>query len=116
MEHELATPADDGQLNSATQVVGAVLDKNTKNNHFLENVGVQVEKRRSTLQNVQAQLEVERRRNAKLQLVVNNQREEMDALSKKMEETEQARIKDQEENRNKLSQLEAKLELLLGNN
>ncbi|CAO2189228.1 unnamed protein product [Urochloa humidicola] len=130
MEHELATPTDDGQLNSATQVVGAVLDKNTKNNHFLENVGVQVEKRRSTLQNVQAQLEVERstlqnvqaqleverRRNAELQLVVSNQREEMNGLSKKVEETEQARIKDQGENRNKLSQLEAKLELLLGNN
>ncbi|CAL5012068.1 unnamed protein product [Urochloa decumbens] len=130
MEHELATPTDDGQLNSATQVVGDVLDKNTKNNHFLENVGVQVEKRRSTLQNVQAQLEVERstlqnvqaqlelerRRNVELQLVVNNQREEMNGLSKKVEETEQARIKDQEENRNKLSQLEAKLELLLGNN
>ncbi|CAL5006624.1 unnamed protein product [Urochloa decumbens] len=77
MEHELATPTDDGQLNSATQV---------------------------------------RRRNVELQLVVNNQREEMNGLSKKVEETEQARIKDQEENRNKLSQLEAKLELLLGNN
>ncbi|CAN6311384.1 unnamed protein product [Urochloa humidicola] len=116
MEHELATPTDYGQLNSATQVVGVVLDKNTKNNHFLENVGVQVEKRRSTLQTVQAQLEVERKRNDELQLIVNNQREEMNGLSKKVKETEQARIKDQEENRNKLSQLEAKLELLLGNN
>ncbi|CAL5094460.1 unnamed protein product [Urochloa decumbens] len=116
MENQLATPTDDGQPKCATQVVCAVLDKNTKNNHFLQNVGVQVEKRRSSLQNVQAQLEVERRRNAELQLVVNNQREEMNDLSKKVQETEQARIKDQEENRNKLSQLEAKLELLLGNN
>ncbi|CAM0146362.1 unnamed protein product [Urochloa decumbens] len=80
MENQLATPTDDEQPNSATQVVGAVLDKNTKHSHFLQNVGVQVEKRRSSLQNVQAQLEVERRRNAELQLVVNNQREEMQQL------------------------------------
>ncbi|CAL4991160.1 unnamed protein product [Urochloa decumbens] len=84
MENQLATPTDDEQPNSATQVVGAVLDKNTKNSHFLQNVGVQVEKRRSSLQNVQAQLEVERRRNAELQLVVNNQREEMYDLSMKV--------------------------------
>ena len=38
----------------------------------------------------------------------------MDGLSKQVQETEQARIKDQEENWKKLAELEAKLELLLG--
>jgi len=79
-------------------------------------VGVKIRNRRSSLQNVQAQLEVERRTNVELQSIVNNQREAMNDLSKQMQETEQARIKDQKENRKKQAVLEAKLELLLGQN
>jgi len=79
-------------------------------------VGVKIRNRRSSLQNVQAQLEVERRTNVELQSIVNNQREAMNDLSKQMQETEQARIKDQEENRKKQAVLEVKLELLLGQN
>ena len=116
MENQLATPTDDGQPNSATEVVADVLDKNTKNSHFLQNVGVKIRNRRSSLQNVQAQLEVERRTNVEQQSIVNNQREAMNDLLKQMQETEQARIKDQEKNRKKQAVLEAKLELLLGQN
>jgi len=116
MENQLAAPTDDGQPNSATEVVADVLDKNTKNSHFLQNVGVKIRNRRSSLQNVQAQLEVERRTNVELQSIVNNQREAMNDLSNQMQETKQARIKDQEENRKKQAVLEAKLELLLGQN
>jgi len=116
MENQLATPIDDGQPNPATKVVADVLDKNTKNSHFLQNVGVKIRNRRSSLQNVQAQLEVERRTNVELQSIVNNQREAMNDLSNQMQETKQARIKDQEENRKKQAVLEAKLELLLGQN
>ena len=83
---------------------------------FLQNVGVKIRNRRSSLQNVQAQLKVERRTNVELQSIVNNQREVMNDLSKQMQETDQARIKDQEENRKKQAVLEAKLELLLGQN
>ena len=83
---------------------------------FLQNVGVKIRNCRSSLQNVQAQLKVERRTNVELQSIVNNQREVMNDLSKQMQEIEQARIKDQEENRKKQAVLEAKLELLLGQN
>jgi len=83
---------------------------------FLQNVGVKIRNRRSSLQNVQAQLEVERRTNVEQQSIVNNQREAMNDLLKQMQETEQARIKDQEKNRKKQAVLEAKLELLLGQN
>ena len=83
---------------------------------FLQNVGVKIRNRRSSLQNVQAQLEVERRTNVELQSIVNNQREVMNDLSKQMQETEQARIKDQEENRKKQVELEKKIELLLSQN
>ena len=79
-------------------------------------MGIQIVKRRSSIQNVQAQLEVGRRTNAELQSIVNNQHELMNDLSKQMQETDQARIKDQEENRKKQAVLEAKLELLLGQN
>jgi len=86
-----------------------------KNSHFLQNVGIQIVKRRSSIQNVQAQLEVGRRTNAELQSIVNNQHELMNDLSKQIQEIEQARIKDQEENhRKKQAELEAKLEFLLG--
>jgi len=79
-------------------------------------VGVKIRNRRSSLQNVKAQLEVERRTNVEQQSIVNNQREAMNDLLKQMQETEQARIKDQEKNRKKQAVLEAKLELLLGQN
>ena len=95
MENQLAAPTEDGQPKSATQVVGAVLHQNTKTNHFLQNVGIQIAKRRTTLQNLQAELEVEKGTNSELQSIVNNQREEMDGLAKQVQGTEQARIKDQ---------------------
>jgi septal ring factor EnvC (AmiA/AmiB activator) len=116
MENQLAAPTEDGQPKSATQVVGDVLHQNTKTNHFLENVGIQITKHRTTLQNVQAEFEVERRTNSELRSIVNNQREEMDGLSKQVQETEQAWIKDQEENRKKQAELEKKVELLLCQN
>ena len=59
---------------------------------------------------------MERRTNVEQQSIVNNQREAMNDLLKQMQETEQARIKDQEKNRKKQAVLEAKLELLLGQN
>jgi hypothetical protein len=90
--------------------------QNTKTNHFLRNVGIQVAKRRTTLQNVQAELEVEKRTNSELQSIVNNQREEMDGLKNQVQGIEQARIKDQEENRKKQAKLEKKIELLLSQN
>ena len=116
MENQLAAPTEDGQLKSATQVVGAVLHQNTKTNHFLRNVGIQVAKRRTTLQNIHAELEVEKRTNSKLQSIVNNQRQEMDGLKNQVQGTEQARIKDQEENRKKQDEMEKKIELLLSQN
>ncbi|KAG2555978.1 hypothetical protein PVAP13_8NG059505 [Panicum virgatum] len=112
----LAAPTEDGLPKSATQVVGDVLHQNTKTNHFLRNVGIQVAKRRTTLQNVQAELEVEKRTNSELQSIVNNQREEMDGLKNQVQGIEQARIKDQEENRKKQAKLEKKIELLLSQN
>jgi len=116
MENQLAAPTEDGLPMSATQVVGDVLHQNTKTNHFLRNVGIQVAKRRTTLQNVQAELEVEKRTNSELQSIVKNQREEMDGLKNQVQGTEQARIKDQEENRKKQAELEKKIELLLSQN
>ncbi|KAG2583727.1 hypothetical protein PVAP13_6KG386618 [Panicum virgatum] len=59
---------------------------------------------------------VERRTNSELLSIVNNQREEMDGLSKQVQEIEQARIKDQEENWKKQAELEKKVELLLRQN
>ena len=58
---------------------------------LLENVGMQTKRPR-----ISEQLEAEKRENAELRLIVNNQREQMEGLSKKQAE------------------LEAKLDLALG--
>ncbi|CAO2192325.1 unnamed protein product [Urochloa humidicola] len=107
MENQLATPREgEEQPNSATQAVGNVLEKRTKKNGFLQNVGIKIARARSNVQNVEAELQVEKRVNAQL-------RDQVDALTRQMQETEQARIRDQEENKKRQSEMEAKLELLL---
>ncbi|CAN6224155.1 unnamed protein product [Urochloa humidicola] len=107
MENQLAAPREgEEQPNSATQAVGNVLEKRTKKNCFLQNVGIKIARARSNVQNVEAELQVEKRVNAEL-------RDQVDALTRQMQETEQARIKDQEENKKRQSEMEVKLELLL---
>ncbi|CAL4887757.1 unnamed protein product [Urochloa decumbens] len=107
MENQLATPREgEEQPNSATQAVGNVLEQRTKKNCFLRNVGIKIARARSNVQNVEAELQVEKRVNAEL-------RDQVDALTRQMQETEQARIRDQEENKKRQSEMEAKLGFLL---
>jgi ACT domain-containing protein len=51
----------------------------------------------SSVLSIQTKLEVEKRANAELRLIVNTQREQMDDLSQQVTKTEAARIRDQEE-------------------
>jgi hypothetical protein len=62
MENQLTAPveAEHEQPKSATEVVSDVLHKNTKNNHFLQNVGIKVVRQRRGLHTVEALLEVEK--------------------------------------------------------
>uniref|UniRef100_A0A0E0BAU9 Uncharacterized protein n=1 Tax=Oryza glumipatula TaxID=40148 RepID=A0A0E0BAU9_9ORYZ len=108
MEQQLAAPPEEGEEpKSATEVVADVLDDSTKKNMFLQNVGIQTARPRSSVQNVQAQLEVEKMANVEL-------RAKVDDLERKAYETEQARLRDMEEMQKKQADLEAKLELMLG--
>ncbi|KAG2657671.1 hypothetical protein PVAP13_1KG199330 [Panicum virgatum] len=94
METQLAAqPTEGEQPKSVLQVVANVLERNNKKSVFLQNVGMQTKRPR-----LSAQLEAEKRENAELRLIVNNQREQMEGLSKKRAE------------------LEAKLDLALGQN
>jgi hypothetical protein len=88
-----------------------VLEHNNKKSVFLQNVGMQTKRPR-----ISAQLEVEKRENAELQLIVSNQREQMEGLSKQVHETEQTRIGDKEEMSKKQAELEPKLGLVLPQN
>lgn len=81
-----AQPTEGEQPKSVLQVVANVLERNNKKSVFLQNVGMQTKQPR-----LSAQLEAEKRENAKL-------REQMEGLSKKQAE------------------LEAKLDLALGQN
>jgi hypothetical protein len=58
-----------------SEVVADVLDEHTKRNKFLKNVGTQNVQPRTSAQNLQEQLEEEKRANVELRLVVNTQRE-----------------------------------------
>ncbi|CAL4925597.1 unnamed protein product [Urochloa decumbens] len=104
MEAQLTSPPGEGEEpNSTTEVVAAVLEDNTKKNMFLQNVGIKTARPRSTLQKVQAQLEVEKQANVDL-------RAKVDDLEKKAKESEQARLKDKEEMKKKQDEFETRLE------
>jgi hypothetical protein len=64
--------------------------------------------------NIETELELEKRANVELRLIVNTQREQMNDLSQQVKETEEARIRDQEEMKKQQVELSAKLDLLLG--
>ncbi|KAL6839014.1 hypothetical protein ACP4OV_031174 [Aristida adscensionis] len=72
MQNQISAPQEEGEEpRSATAVVASVLDESTKKNMFLLNVGIQTQGRRSSVQNLQAQLEVEKMANVDLRGKVN---------------------------------------------
>ncbi|TVU25401.1 hypothetical protein EJB05_27896 [Eragrostis curvula] len=106
MENKISAPTEGEEPNSATQVIADVLAEKTKKSRFLQNVGIQMTRPRSNAQDLEAQLEAEKSEKNELARQVK-------VLSKQVEETEQGRIKDQEEMKKKQADLEAKVELLL---
>jgi len=68
MENKLSTTTEGERLKSIAQVVGDVLAENTKKNQFLQNVGFQDVLSRSSKQNTEIELEVEKRANAELRV------------------------------------------------
>ena len=113
MENKISQPVEDGEEpNSVTKVVANLMDENTKNNKFLQNVGVQKVHPRSNRHNLEAELAAEKRANAELRVIVGTQHEQLAVLSNKMQ-GEQARIRDQEEMKKKQAETNAKLDLVL---
>ena len=111
MENQLvAEPPEGEEPKSKAEVVADVLERNSKNNQFLQNVGLQAEWRpRVRGHDAAAQMEAEKMANADLRSIISNQ-------SKQLEELQQTRVRDKEEMAKKYANLEAKLELLLGTN
>ena len=102
MENKLSAHAEDEEAPFVTEVVAGVLAENTKKTTFLQNVGIQC-KQNSTLKD---QLSAEKLVNSEL-------KSELDELSKKLQETEQARVADREEMARNQAETNAKLDLLL---
>ncbi|CAL5033326.1 unnamed protein product [Urochloa decumbens] len=103
MEAQLEAPPAEGEdPKSATEVVAVVLDENTKKNMFLQNVGIQTAKPRSSLQQVQAQLELKKLANVDLCA-------KLGELARKALETEQARLREKEEMKRQQYEFEARL-------
>nr|CAB3452724.1 unnamed protein product [Digitaria exilis] len=109
-EQLAAPPAEDEEPKSEAQVLVEVLDRRTKKNMFLPNLGIQVPTHpRLSARDAAAQLEAEKMENVELPSVISNR-------SKQIEELQLARTSDKEETNMKIADLEAKLELLLGGN
>ena len=103
MESKKARQAEDEEEPaSVTEVLAAVLREKTKKPTFLNNVGIQG-KRKATLRE---QLAAE-------QLAKDDLKSEMAQLEKKLQESEQARVADQQEMARKEAETNAKLDLLL---
>ncbi|KAG8080885.1 hypothetical protein GUJ93_ZPchr0007g3104 [Zizania palustris] len=107
MENNLSAESEEPK--SASQVVADVLAQKTKN-QFLHNVGIQNGQPRSS---ELTDLEVEKRTNAELWLVINTKHTKMDELQRQLEETEATRIRDKEEMKKQQVEMNAKIELLL---
>lgn len=113
MDNKRSATTEGEKSMSATEVVANVLAENTKKNLFLQNVGIQNVGPRSSLRNIEAQLEVEKRANSDLKSIVDAQHEQLDALLKQMQETEENRIREQEEVKKKQAKMETKMQLVL---
>jgi len=113
MENKASQPIEDGQeSNSAAEAVAEVLAKHTKKPRFLQHVGIQHAHARSSASNYEAQLAAEKR-NVELRACVKT-------LTKLLKESEEARIrqdkenrKRDEENKKKQAEMDAKLDFLL---
>jgi hypothetical protein len=83
MENLLTTPMEGEQEPKfATEAVSDVLEKSTKNNQFLQNVGIKiVPQRRRGVHTVEAELEMEKSENTELRPVVDSQQVKVDDLS-----------------------------------
>lgn len=107
MEEKASQPTEDGQQsNSVTEAVADVLAEHTKKPRFLQQVGIQHVHARSSASNLEAELAAEKRGNAEL-------RELIDNLTNQVKESEEARLRQEEENRKKQADLDAKLDFLL---
>jgi hypothetical protein len=113
METRLSASREGEQSLSPTKVVADVLAEKTKKSSFLKNIGIHNACSRPSIRSIEAQLEVEKRANGDLRAVVDAQREQLDLLSKQVKETEQGRIREQDEMKKKQAEMEAKLQLML---
>ena len=102
MENKLFGHAEDEESPSVTEVVAGVLAENTKKTTFLQNMGIQ-SKKKGTLKE---QLAAEKLAKAEL-------KSQMEELSKKLQESEQAKLANKQEMARNQAETNTKLDLLL---
>jgi predicted CopG family antitoxin len=106
LENKISESTEVEDEQSVSNVVADFLAKQTKNSKFLQNVGLGKVQAATSVRKFEAKLAAEKSANANLQLLVSKQRERIDVMSMKFQESEQARITDKFET-------DKKLELLL---
>lgn len=98
----MAACAEDEDAPSVTEIVADVLAKKTKKPTFLQNVGIQSNKKGT----LKEQLAAEKLAKDDLKL-------KMEEMAKKLQESEQARVAEQQEMARQQAKTNAKLDLLL---
>jgi hypothetical protein len=106
LENKISESTEAQDEESVNTLVAEYLAEQTKNSKFLQNVGLGKVQATASVRKLEAQLAAEKSASADLQLLVSKQREQIDVLSMKFQESEQARITDKAET-------DKKLELLL---
>ncbi|PVH47457.1 hypothetical protein PAHAL_4G067100 [Panicum hallii] len=111
LENKLLESTDSQNEQPAVNTILAeFLAEKTKNNQFLHNVGLAKVQRTAKAQQLEEQLAAEKSANAELQLLVSKQKEQLDVLAMKFQESEQARINDKAETDKKLEVLLSRLQ------
>lgn len=102
MENKLSEHAEDEEAPSMTEVVAGVLSEKTKKPTFLQTVGIQSRKKGTLKEQLAAE-----------KLAKDDLKSQVQELAKKLQESEQARVAEQQDMARKQAETNAKLDLLL---
>ncbi|EEC76611.1 hypothetical protein OsI_14479 [Oryza sativa Indica Group] len=102
MENKLSEHAEDEEAPSMTEVVAGVLAEKTKKPTFLQTVGIQSRKKGTLKEQLAAE-----------KLAKDDLKSQVQELAKKLQESEQARVAEQQDMARKQAETNAKLDLLL---
>ena len=113
MEEKLNEPVDDGlEPKDVTDVVSEALVQKTKN-RFLVNVGLRSKGTCVSERDLEEELVVKKQTSSDLREVIKTQQQQMEEIMKKFQESETARVKQEEELKKRQADTDALIKTLM---